>query len=153
MSEAQRDIERAEEYEETTPRTSVLGENKFELSTGLIIAARYADKLRRVALVSLSKMVPRDIIIRDVSEFNKNLYDKIVNQMKIDKLDVIKLVVSVRYDKSQNKLIFEDTKIIRYYTEEECKKQYESVIQENENLKKEIDEIRKKLSDLLGSVQ
>lgn len=153
MSEAQRDIERAEEYEATTARASILSENRFELSTGLIIAARYADKLRRVALVALGKMVPKDVIIRDVSEFNKSLYDVIVNQMKIDKLDVIKLIVSVKYDKSENKLIFEDYKIIRYYTEEECRKQYESVIQENEKLKKEINDIRKKLSDLLGSFQ
>lgn len=152
MAESERDLERAEEYEQTTPRTTILGENRFEISTGLIIAARYADKLRRVALVALSKMVPKDVIIKDVSELNKQLYDEIVNKMKIDKLSPIRITVEVSYDKDANKLTFSNLKIARYYTEEECKKQYENVIKENERLKKEIEEIKKKLSDLIGSI-
>jgi len=71
--EYSRDLERAEEYEQITARATALGKNKMELSTGLIIVARYADKLRRVALVAFSKMVPKEVIIRDIAELNKQL--------------------------------------------------------------------------------
>lgn len=147
--EVNRDMERAEEYEQLTPRTTALGGNKFEISTGLIIAARYADKLRRVSLVSLSKMVPKDIIIRDVSELNKKLYDEIINR-KIDKLSVIRITVTAHYDVDKKKIIFDDVKIQRYYTEDECKKQYEEIAKENEKLKSEISIIRQKLQELLA---
>jgi hypothetical protein len=101
--EVQRDLERAEEYEQTTARASAIGKNRFELSTGLIIAARYADKLRRVALVTFSKLAPKDIVIRDVSELNKQLYDVLVNQYKIGKLDVVRITVEAEYDDVEKK--------------------------------------------------
>ncbi|ARM76058.1 DUF2258 domain-containing protein [Acidianus manzaensis] len=153
MAENQRDIERAEEYEQMTPRTVILGENKFEISTGLIIAARYADKLRRVALVSLSKIVPKDIIIRDISELNKQLYDEIVNKLKLDKLSVIRITVEAYYNSQEKKIVFSNLKINRYYTEDECKKEYENVIKENQKLKNEIEEIKKQLADLYSKVE
>ncbi|MDT7861785.1 MAG: DUF2258 domain-containing protein [Saccharolobus sp.] len=147
--EINRDVERAEEYEQTTTRVSALGKNKFELSTGLIIAARYADKLRRVALVAFSKIAPRDIIIRDISELNKQLYTKIVEEMKVDKLDVIRILVDAEYDEQNQRLNFTNVRIIRYFTEDQCKEKYADVIRENEELKKEISELKQKLQDIL----
>jgi len=147
--EINRDVERAEEYEQTTTRVSALGKNKFELSTGLIIAARYADKLRRVALVAFSKIAPRDIIIRDISELNKQLYTKIVEEMKVNKLDVIRILVDAEYDEQNQRLNFTNVRIIRYFTEDQCKEKYADVIRENEELKKEISELKQKLQDIL----
>lgn len=147
--EINRDVERAEEYEQTTTRVSALGKNKFELSTGLIIAARYADKLRRVALVAFSKIAPRDIIIRDISELNKQLYTKIVEEMKVGKLDVIRILVDAEYDDQNQRLNFTNVRIIRYFTEDQCKEKYADVIRENEELKKEIGELKQKLQDIL----
>lgn len=147
--EINRDVERAEEYEQTTTRVSALGKNKFELSTGLIIAARYADKLRRVALVAFSKIAPRDIIIRDISELNKQLYTKIVEEMKVGKLDVIRILVDAEYDEQNQRLNFTNVRIIRYFTEDQCKEKYADVIRENEELKKEIGELKQKLQDIL----
>lgn len=147
--EVNRDVERAEEYEQTTTRVSALGKNKFELSTGLIIAARYADKLRRVALVAFSKIAPRDIIIRDISELNKQLYTKIVEEMKVGKLDVIRILVDAEYDDQNQRLNFTNVRIIRYFTEDQCKEKYADVIRENEELKKEIGELKQKLQDIL----
>jgi len=147
--EINRDVERAEEYEQTTTRVSALGKNKFELSTGLIIAARYADKLRRVALVAFNKIAPRDIIIRDISELNKQLYTKIVEEMKVDKLDVIRILVDAEYDEQNQRLNFTNVRIIRYFTEDQCKEKYADVIRENEELKKEISELKQKLQDIL----
>ena len=150
-----RDLERAEEYDQTTARASVLGKNKIELSTGLIIAARYADKLRRVALVAFSKIAPKDIIIRDVSELNKQLYDKIVNEMKLDKLDVIRIMVDAEYDENEKKLKFENLRVIRYYTEEECNKKVEEIKQQLSQLQKQLEDYKNKIKQvesLLSSI-
>ncbi|MDT7876548.1 DUF2258 domain-containing protein [Sulfolobus sp. SCGC AB-777_L09] len=150
-----RDLERAEEYDQTTARASVLGKNKIELSTGLIIAARYADKLRRVALVAFSKIAPKDVIIRDVSELNKQLYDKIVNEMKLDKLDVIRIMVDAEYDENENKLKFENLRIIRYYTEDECNKKFEEIQQQLLQLQKQLEDYKNKIKQvesLLSSI-
>jgi hypothetical protein len=150
-----RDLERAEEYDQTTARASVLGKNKIELSTGLIIAARYADKLRRVALVAFSKIAPKDVIIRDVSELNKQLYDKIVNEMKLDKLDVIRIMVDAEYDENENKLKFENLRIIRYYTEDECNKKSEEIQQQLLQLQKQLEDYKNKIKQvesLLSSI-
>ena len=73
QKDEQRDLERAEEYEHTTMRASAIGTNKFELSTGVIVAARFADKLRRVALVAFGKMVDKNVVLRDVAELNQEL--------------------------------------------------------------------------------
>ena len=151
--EINRDMERAEEYEQTTSRVSALGKNKFELSTGLIIAARYADKLRRVALVAFSKFVPKDVIIRDISELNKQLYSKIVEEMKLNKLDVIKITLEAEYDDENKKLNFSNIRIIRYLTEEQCEEKYKSIIEENEKIKKEISNLKEKLQDLVNIIK
>ena len=145
--EESRDLERAEEYEQTVSRATVIGKNKVELSTGLIIAARYADKLRRVALVAFSKMVPRDIILRDIAELNKQLYDILVNQMKLDKLDVVRIVVDAEYDERNQKINFSNMRIIRYYTEEECNKKYEDVVKQLEENKKKYEEVSKQIEE------
>ncbi len=145
-----RDIERAEEYEHTQSRISALGKNRFELSTGLIIAARYADKLRRVALVAFSKVAPKDVIVRDVSELNKQLYHKIVEEMRLGKLDVIRILVDAEYDEQANKLNFTNVRIARYITEEECENKYKGIVEENEMLKKEISELKQKLQDIIN---
>ncbi len=147
--EEQRDIERAEEYVQLTPRTTALGGNKFELSTGLIIAARYADKLRRVALVALGKIAPRDVIIRDVSELNKKLFEEITSR-NIGKLDVIRLIVVAEYDPDQKKIKFENVQIQRFYTEEQCKKMQEDVLKENQRLKDELEKVKMELQHIMS---
>ena len=148
-----RDLERAEEYEITQSRTSVIGKNKFELSTGLIIAARYADKLRRVAFVAFSKMVPKDIILRDIAELNKQLYDVIVNQMKLDKLDVVRILVDAEYDEQNQKINFSNIRIIRYYTEEECNKKSEEIAKQLEEYKKKYEDLSKQLEEYKKKVK
>ncbi|EZQ12043.1 MULTISPECIES: DUF2258 domain-containing protein [Acidianus] len=148
-----RDLDRAEEYEKMNSRVAVLGQFKFEISSGLIIASRYADKLRRVALVTLGKMIPKDIIMRDIAELNKELYNKIVNELKVNKLDVIRLMVDVEYNPQEKKLQFSNIRIIRYYTEEECKKMGEDLIKENEKLKDELEQAKKKIEEIKNIIQ
>lgn len=148
-----RDLERAEEYEQTIARATAIGKNKMELSTGLIIAARYADKLRRVALVAFSKMVPKDVIIRDVSELNKELYDLIVNQMKIDKLDVIRLLVDAEYDEENKKLKFSNIRIVRYITEDQCNKKMDEISKQLEDYKKKYEELNKQVEEFKQKIK
>lgn len=151
--EIQRDMERAEEYVQTTMRASAIGENKFEISTGLIIAARYADKLRRATLVAFSKIAPKDVIIRDISELNKQLYDEIVNKRKIGKLEVIRITVEAYYDQQNNKLVFNNLKIYRYISEDECDNKYKPLMEENEKLKGELNKLKESLNSLLKSIE
>lgn len=146
--EYSKDLERVEEYEQTTARATTLGKNKMELSTGLIITARYADKLRRVALVAFNKVAPKDVIIRDVSELNKQLYEKLVNEMKLDKLSLIKILVDAEYDEENKKLVFSNVRILRYYNEDEVKKickEYEDKIKE---LEKEVQIYKEKVDKI-----
>ncbi len=148
--EVSRDLERAEEYEATVAGGSVLAANKFQITTGVIIAARYADKLRRVALVALGKYVPKDIIIRDVAELNKELYHEIVEKRKLGKLDLIRVTVVLHYDESAKKLIFDDVKISVFMDEEKCKETYEKEIEE---LKHKVDELTAENSKLRETIE
>ncbi|AGE71151.1 hypothetical protein ATY89_00420 [Sulfolobus acidocaldarius] len=152
--EEKRDLERAEEYEHITARATVIGKNKIELSTGLIIAARYADKLRRVALVAFSRVAPKDVIVRDVAELNKKLYDIIVKEMKLNKLSVIRILVDAEYNERENKLEFDNIRVIRYLTEEECSNQLKQLNEKIKDLEKELQTYKekiKKIEQLLSS--
>ena len=134
-----RDLERAEEYEETVARSTVLGANKYQISTGVIIAARYADKLRRVALVALGKLIPKEVIIRDIAELNKELYHEIVEKRKLGKLDLIRITVTLHYDEQNQKLVFDEVKLSTFVDYERCKEGYEKEI---ENLRKELESLK-----------
>ena len=134
-----RDLERAEEYEETVARSTVLGANKYQISTGVIIAARYADKLRRVALVALGKLIPKEVIIRDIAELNKELYHEIVEKRKLGKLDLIRITVTLHYDEQNQKLVFDEVKLSTFVDYEKCKEDYEKEI---ENLRKELESLK-----------
>jgi hypothetical protein len=147
-SEETRDVDRAEEYSLIYSRGTPLGLNRFELSTGIIVAARFADKLRRVALVTLSKIAPKDLVIREVSELNKRLYKKIVEEMKLDKLDIIRITVEAEINVSEKRIIWSNLKIYRYYTEEQCESKLTKLREENERLKGELAQLRDKLMAL-----
>ena len=137
---------------ETETAGSVGARTAFQLSTGLIIAARYANKLRRVALVSLGNSVPKDVIIRDISEINKKLFDELITKNKIDKLDVIRLTVKVVYDPENKKLELEEYKIVRYVPDEKCigmsQEDLLNIKEENEKLKAEINSLKEKLKEI-----
>ena len=150
QKDIEKDLERAEEYEQTTMRASMIGNNKFELSTGLIITARYADKLRRVALVAFGKMVDKDVIVRDVAELNKELYEEIVNKRKIGKLDVIRIMVDAEYDVKENKIKFSNVRIQHFVPEDQCasREDLERLKKENEELKAKLEKIKQMMVGL-----
>ncbi|MCQ4343278.1 MAG: DUF2258 domain-containing protein [Sulfolobaceae archaeon] len=150
QKDEERDLERAEEYEHTTMRASAIGTNKFELSTGIIVAARFADKLRRVALVAFGKMVDKSVVLRDVAELNQQLYEEIVNKRKIGKLDVIRIIVDAEYDEKENKIKFSNIRIQHFVPEDECasKENLERLQKENEELRSKLEKIKQMLTAL-----
>jgi Uncharacterized protein conserved in archaea len=150
QKDEQRDLERAEEYEHTTMRASAIGTNKFELSTGIIVAARFADKLRRVALVAFGKMVDKNVVLRDVAELNQELYEEIVNKRKIGKLDVIRIIVDAEYDEKENRIKFSNIRIQHFVPEDECasRENLERLQKENEELRSKLEKIKQMLTAL-----
>jgi len=150
QKDEERDLERAEEYEHTTMRASAIGTNKFELSTGIIVAARFADKLRRVALVAFGKMVDKNVVLRDVAELNQELYEEIVNKRKIGKLDVIRIIVDAEYDEKENKIKFSNIRIQHFVPEDECasRENLERLQKENEELRSKLEKIKQMLAAL-----
>ncbi|MCQ4450050.1 MAG: DUF2258 domain-containing protein [Sulfolobales archaeon] len=150
QKDEERDLERAEEYEHTTMRASAIGTNKFELSTGIIVAARFADKLRRAALVAFGKMVDKNVVLRDVAELNQELYEEIVNKRKIGKLDVIRIIVDAEYDEKENRIKFSNIRIQHFVPEDECasRENLERLQKENEELRSKLEKIKQMLTAL-----
>ncbi|MEB3755559.1 MAG: DUF2258 domain-containing protein [Desulfurococcales archaeon] len=71
------------------------------LSTGLIIAGAYADKARRVLFAQLREKVrsgelDNREVARAAAELNRMLFDILVNKLKTDKGDVVR--VRIDYD-------------------------------------------------------
>ncbi|MEM0225585.1 MAG: DUF2258 domain-containing protein [Thermofilaceae archaeon] len=130
--EITRDEARVEEYRQLYSTVALKAARTVELRTGIIPAARFADKIRRVALAAFKGYAPRDVIIRDVSEFNKKLYEVIVNKMGCAKGDLVRIVVDVAYDEEGQKLIFGEPKIDKFVPESELKAEYEAKIKELE---------------------
>ncbi len=133
------------------------GGEVIEIRSGVIPAARYADKLRRVALVALRNVAPKDVIIRDVSELNRHLYKIIVEERGYGKGDLIRIVVKARYDRESNKIIFSEPVIDRFLPESELekicesrlgelRKQYEERVAEAERLRAQYERRVKELT-------
>ncbi|MEM0023626.1 MAG: DUF2258 domain-containing protein [Thermofilaceae archaeon] len=130
--EITRDEARVEEYRQLYSTVALKAARTVELRTGIIPAARFADKIRRVALAAFKGYAPRDVIIRDVSEFNKKLYEVIVNKMGCAKGDLVRITVDVAYDEEGQRLIFGEPKIDKFVPESELRAEYEAKIKELE---------------------
>ena len=91
------------------------------LRSGLVIAGAYADKLRRAAFAQLKSAIKEGTIKANevayyVAQLNKVLYRIFVDELKIDKGDVVR--VSIDYDLEPGKIIwkFDTLKICLLYT-------------------------------------
>lgn len=150
--EVSRDEARVEEYRQLYSTVALKAARTVELRTGIIPAARFADKIRRVALAAFKDYAPRDVIIREVSEFNKKLYDLIVNKMSCSKGDLVRIIVDVAYDEEGQRLVFGEPKVDKFVPESEVRATYEAVLRdlerERDQLVKELEAERGKLSQL-----
>lgn len=150
--EIARDEARVEEYRQIYTGVTLKAARTAELRTGIIPAARFADKIRRVALAAFKGYAPREVIVRDVAEFNKQLFDIIVNKMGCGKGELIRITVDVTYDEERQKLVFGEPKIEKFVPESEIKAAYEAKLSEleaeREKLRRELEEERNKLEAL-----
>ncbi len=73
------------------------------LNTGLIIAGAYADKARRVLMAQVKGQVDTQEAIRAIGELNKLLFDVLVNEIKAEKGDVVRIVVDYDIKEGQIK--------------------------------------------------
>lgn len=129
-----------------------LGVIRVQLTTGTIIAARYALKLRRVALaIFKAHGVPASVVVRDVSELNKQLYEELINKRGIGKLDVIRITVDAEYSAQEGRIRFSNVRVVRYVPEENClstsemQKKLSELQEENRKLREMLEEIKAKL--------
>ena len=79
------------------------------LSTGLVIAGAFADKLRKTLFAQLRDMVKsKEIegteVARAAGEINRLLYEIIVNELKMDKGDVVR--IRVEYEVKDGKIVW-----------------------------------------------
>lgn len=123
---------------------------RFQLRTGFVRAAGYANKLRRVALAVMSREVPRDVIVRDTAEFNRRLYEKMVKEIGLRREEVVRINVEAEYDPDEKRIIFREPQIERYVRLEEAEAPADTRKLEEEvnRLKTERDECMKKLEEL-----
>jgi len=138
----QRDIEKAQESVELYGGHLLRAPNRYEIRTGVVIAARFADKLRRTAFAVFGGVVPKEEIVRATSELNKKIYERLVS-MGVGKLDIVR--ISVEASVEGGRLIFGEPKIEWFvpHTEvekkvKECEEKFAEVKQKIENLLKEL---------------
>ena len=108
-----------------------------ELSTGLIIAGAYADKLRRTLFAQLRDMVRQDKefareVARASGEINRLLFIILVEKLKVDKGDVVR--IRVQYDVENGKIKwYYDTLRVEYFkrvSDEEVAKAVKEILEE-----------------------
>ncbi|MFN3804874.1 MAG: single- stranded DNA-binding family protein [Pyrobaculum sp.] len=135
----QRDIEKAQENIELYGGYVLKAPNRHEIRTGVIIAARFADKIRRTAFAALGRVVPREEIAKSVAELNKKIYEKLTS-MGVGKLDIIRIAVEAVID--GDKLTFGEPRIEWFVPHTELQKRVEEC-------EKKMAEIRERIESLL----
>lgn len=81
------------------------------LSSGFIIAGAYADKIRRTAFAQLRDYIRRDKewaskIAFAVAQLNRLLYTILVEQLRVDKGDVVRIRINYDIDEARKDLVW-----------------------------------------------
>jgi len=120
----------------------------MKLSSGYIIVGAYADKIRRTLFAQLknhikNKEIDPKMVAKASGELNKLLYEILVNKLKLDKGDVVR--VMVEYDLVDGEVLWKlDTLKVEAFKrmpEEEIKPVVEDAITRMEELE-EIEEMK-----------
>ncbi|MEM1663943.1 MAG: DUF2258 domain-containing protein [Pyrobaculum sp.] len=135
----QRDVEKANEAIELYGGHVLKAPNRYEIRTGVVIAARFADKLRRTAFAVFGRLLPREEIVRSTSELNKKIYEKLIS-MGVGKLDIVRITVDAVVE--GDKLIFGEPRVEWFIPHTELQKKIEEC-------EKKVVEIRQKIETLL----
>lgn len=83
-----------------------------ELSSGLVIAGAYADKIRRTLFAQLKDLVKQDKefareVARATAELNVVLFNILVNELKIDKGDAVRVRVNYSVDPTTKRIVWD----------------------------------------------
>ena len=111
---------------------------KYEINTGTIIAARFADKIRKSAFAIFKNKVSTEEIVRSVAEANMMLYEKMTSA-GIGKLDVVRITIEATVE--NGKIVFSEPKIERFVP-------YSEVEKIKEECEKKLSEFKNKLNIL-----
>ncbi len=105
------------------------------LSTGTVVAAGYANKVRRVLFAITKGLDPKEVA-RAAAELNQRVW-QIIQEKQIDKDEVIR--VSCDFDVQDGKIVwnYDTLKVQRYLPEYE--------VQEVEQMKAELERLREQL--------
>ena len=115
----QRNMEKADEQIELYGSHVLQAPNRYELRTGIVVAVRFADKLRRTAFAAFGRAVPRNEIVRATAELNKKIFEKLI-AMGIGKLDIVRITVEAAVE--GDKLVFGEPKIEWFIPHTEAEK-------------------------------
>ncbi|MEM1696323.1 MAG: DUF2258 domain-containing protein [Desulfurococcaceae archaeon] len=91
------------------------------LSTGLVHAAQYADKLRKTVFAQLRDYVKKDKEFANrvadyIASLNRALFTLLVEELKVDKLDVVKIMIEYDVDEVNKAILWKwDTLRIEVY--------------------------------------
>ena len=124
--EVERDIERVREYQILYPQYTYLEPRTVQISTGLILAYRFADKVRRALFAVFGSALPREAILASAAEINKQIYE-LLKERGIDKTDVIKIIFKAKHEPEKNVIRAEEINIIRYIPEEKLNECYNTL--------------------------
>lgn len=138
----QRDIEKAQEQIDLYGGHVLKAPNRFELRTGVIVAARFADKLRRIAFAVFSHTVPRDEVLRAVADLNRGIYERLT-AMGVGKLDLVRITVEAAVE--GGRLAFGEPKIELFIPAQEAQRRVEECQRKMEDMRKRLEEILKEL--------
>lgn len=133
----------------------------MQLSTGLIIVGAYADKVRKTLFAQMknsiaSGEVTSQEVARAAAELNRVLYNVLVDNLKSDKGDVIR--VRIECDLSEGKISWKyDTLTVEFFKrvpDEEVEKLVKSTISKvEEMLVSAIEyEVEKEITTALGDI-
>ena len=107
----------------------------MKLSSGLVIAGAYADKLRRTLYAQLkdrikSKEIDSKEVARASAELNRLLYEIIVNKIRLDKGDVVR--VRIDYEEKDGQIVWKydtlEIEAFRRVNEEKVKEAIKDVV-------------------------
>ncbi|MCI4464891.1 MAG: DUF2258 domain-containing protein [Thermoproteus sp.] len=145
IENVERDLEKAEEQSALYGGVLVKGANSVEIRTGVIIAARYADKLRRAVFAAFRNAVKQEEILRAVAELNRSIYDRLI-KMGVGKLDIVRITVEARVD--GGKLTFGEPAIEWFISSEKAAELQSQLA----DCRKRLAELRQRLEEILKTI-
>ncbi|ADB58873.1 DUF2258 domain-containing protein [Archaeoglobus profundus] len=117
---------------------------EMRLNTGLVIVGAYADKVRRTLFAQLkdkikAKEIDSKMVAKAAGDLNKLLYEIFVNRLKLDKGDVVRIVVD--YDVRDGEVVWDldslKIEVFKRIPEEE----YAEIVRESVKRIEELEEV------------